>query len=223
VSKSLKVCKDIYMVGGSDISHPYDCGVYLLDAGDLVLIDSGAGMSFDRLVSNIEKLGFDPKKLKTILVTHAHIDHIGSLHRFQQEFGVRIIAHELDADAIEGRGEVAAEAYRVAYTPCHVDLRIKGSDEALKLGKYELKVIHIPGHTPGSIAAYVDIDKQRVLFGQDIHGPYYPEWGADPALARLSLQKLVDLKADILCEGHFGIYQPASEVKRYIQQYVDSL
>jgi len=223
VSKSFKVCKDVYMVGGSDISHPYDCGVYLLDAGDLVLIDSGAGMSFDNLVSNIEKLGFDPKKLKTILVTHAHIDHIGSLHRFQKEFGVRIIAHELDADAIEGRGEVAAEAYRVAYTPCHVDLRIKGSDETLKLGKYELKVIHIPGHTLGSIAAYVDIDKQRILFGQDIHGPYYPEWGADPAQAKLSLQKLVDLNADILCEGHFGIYQPASEVKRYIQQYVNSL
>ena len=223
MTKPSKVCKDVYMVGGSDISHPYDCGVYLLDAGDLVLIDSGAGMSFDRLVSNIEKLGFDPKKLKTILVTHAHIDHIGSLHRFQKEFGVRIIAHELDADAIEGRGEVAAEAYRVAYTPCHVDLRIKGSDETLKLGKYELKVIHIPGHTLGSIAAYVDIDKQRILFGQDIHGPYYPEWGADPAQAKLSLQKLVDLNADILCEGHFGIYQPASEVKRYIQQYVNSL
>lgn len=223
MSKSLKVCTDVYMVGGSDISHPYDCCVYLLDAGDLVLIDPGAGMSFDKLVSNIEKLGFDPKKLKTILVTHAHIDHIGSLHRFQKEFGVRIIAHELDADAIEGRGGVAAEAYRVAYTPCHVNLRIKGSEETLKLGKYELKVIHIPGHTPGSVAAYVDIDKQRVLFGQDIHGPYYPEWGADRAQAKLSLQKLVGLNADILCEGHFGIYQPASEVKRYIQQYVDSL
>jgi len=223
VSKPFKVCKDVYMVGGSDISHPYDCGVYLLDAGDLVLIDAGAGMSFDRFVSNMEELGFDPVKLKTILVTHAHIDHIGSLHRFQKEFGVRIIAHELDADAIEGRGEVAAEAYRVAYTPCHVDLRIKGAEETLKLGKYELKVIHIPGHTPGSIAAYVDIDKQRVLFGQDIHGPYYPEWGADPAQAKLSLQKLVGLNADILCEGHFGIYQPASEVKGYIQQYIYSL
>jgi glyoxylase-like metal-dependent hydrolase (beta-lactamase superfamily II) len=180
-------------------------------------------MSFDNLVSNMEKLGLNPKKLKSVLVTHAHIDHIGSLHRFQQEFGVSIIAHELDADAIEGRGEVAAEAYRVAYTPCHVDLRIKGAEETLKLGKYELKVIHIPGHTPGSIAAYVDIDKQRVLFGQDIHGPYYPEWGADPAQAKLSLQKLVGLNADILCEGHFGIYQPASEVKRYIQQYIYSI
>lgn len=223
MSKPFKVRKDVYMVGGSDISHPYDCGVYLLDADDLVLIDAGAGMSFDKLVSNIENLGLNPKKLKSVLVTHAHIDHIGSLHRFQKEFGVRIIAHELDADAIEGRGGVAAEAYRVSYTPCHVDLRIKGSEETLQLGKYELKVIHIPGHTPGSIAAYVDIDKQRVLFGQDIHGPYYPEWGADPALARLSLQKLIDLKADILCEGHFGIYQPASEVKRYIQQYINSL
>ena len=223
MSKPFKVCKDVYMVGSSDISHPYDCCVYLLDAGDLVLIDAGAGMSFDKLLSNIEKLGFDPKKLKNILVTHAHIDHVGSLHRFQKEFGVRIIAHELDADAIEGRGGVAAEAYRVSYSPCRVDYRIKVSEETLKLGKYELKVIHIPGHTPGSIAAYVDIDKQRVLFGQDIHGPYYPEWGANPALARLSLRKLIDLNADILCEGHFGIYQPASEVKSYIRQYLNGL
>jgi glyoxylase-like metal-dependent hydrolase (beta-lactamase superfamily II) len=223
LSKPSKVCKDVYIVGSSDISHAYDCSVYLLDAGELVLIDSGAGMSFDKLVSNIEKLGFNPKKIKSILVTHSHIDHIGSLHSFQKEFSVQVIAHELDAAEIEGDAGIAAGAYGVTYTPCHVDLRLKGAEETLKIGKYELKVIHIPGHTPGSIAGYVDIDKQRVLFGQDIHGPYYPEWGADPALAKLSLQKLIDLKADILCEGHFGIYQPAAQVKRYIQQYVNSL
>jgi glyoxylase-like metal-dependent hydrolase (beta-lactamase superfamily II) len=223
LSKPSKVCKDVYIVGSSDISHPYDCSVYLLDAGELVLIDSGAGMSFDKLVSNIEKLGFNPKKIKSILVTHSHIDHIGSLHSFQKEFSVQVIAHELDAAEIEGDAGIAAGAYGVTYTPCHIDLRLKGAEETLKIGKYELKVIHIPGHTPGSIAGYVDIDKQRVLFGQDIHGPYYPEWGADPALAKLSLQKLIELKADILCEGHFGIYQPAAQVKRYIQQYVDNL
>jgi len=84
-------------------------------------------------------------------------------------------------------------------------------------------VIHIPGHTAGSIAAYLDADNRRVLFGQDIHGPYYPEWGADPAQAKLSLQKLIELKADILCEGHFGIYQPAAAIERYIRGYLDSL
>ena len=169
------------------------------DAGDLVLIDSGAGKSFDKLVSNIEWLGLDPKRLKTVLVTHAHIDHIGALHRFQQEYGVQIIAHELDAAAIEeGRG-TAAEAYDVRYTPCHVDMRLQSAEEILRFGVHELKVIHIPGHTPGSVAAYLDTDNKRVLFGQDIHGPYYPEWGADPAHARLSLRKLLELKADILC------------------------
>jgi glyoxylase-like metal-dependent hydrolase (beta-lactamase superfamily II) len=62
-----------------------------------------------------------------------------------------------------------------------------------------------------------------VLFGQDIHGPYFPHWGADLAAARRSLQKLIDLKADILCEGHFGIYRPAEQVERYIKQFIGSL
>ncbi len=223
MTKPFEVWKDVYMVGDTELSHPYDCCVYLLDAGDLVPIDSGAGRSFDKLVSNIERLGFEPKRLKAILVTHAHIDHIGSLHRFQETFGVQVIAHELDAGAIEeGRG-VAAEAYGVDYTPCHVDLRIQCSEETLQFERHELKVIHIPGHTAGSIAAYLDRDNKRVLFGQDVHGPYYPEWGADPAQAKLSLGKLMELKADVLCEGHFGIYQPAAAVESYIRGYLDSL
>ena len=64
---------------------------------------------------------------------------------------------------------------------------------------------------------------KRVLFGQDIHGPYVPEWGADPARARTSLGKLIELGADILCEGHFGIYQPADRVKKYIEGYLEEL
>jgi len=217
------VWKDVYMVGGSDLSHGYDCGVYLVDGGDLLLIDAGAGKSFDRLVSNIEKLGFKPGKLKAVLVTHAHIDHIGSLHEFRKAYGVQVIAHELDADAIEQGGGVAAEAYGVSYTPCRVDRRVSKPDDVLPVGRHEFKLIHIPGHTRGSIAAYLDIDRKRVLFGQDIHGPYYPEWGADPAQAKESLKKLLGLKADILCEGHFGVYQPAGEVERYIRGYMDSL
>ncbi len=195
----------------------------MLDAGDLILIDSGAGGSFDSLVSNIRSLGLDPKKLKAVLATHAHIDHIGSLHQFQAKYAVQVIAHELDAAKIEQARGVGAEVYGVPYTPCRVDLRITGSEQSLTFGNYELKVIHIPGHTPGSVAAYIEIEKKKVLFGQDIHGPYYREWGADTAKARQSLQKLIDLKADILCEGHFGIYQPATAVERYIRGYLTSL
>jgi len=223
MTKPFKVYKDVYMIGGAELSHPYDCSVYLLDAHDLVLIDAGAGESFDKLVANIRSLGFDIKKLKAIVITHAHIDHIGALHQFQEAFGVQVIAHEIDAKAIEQGTGVGAEVYGVDYLPCHVDRKIRGTEISLPFGDYELKIIHIPGHTPGSIAAYLDIDQTRILFGQDIHGPYYREWGADPAQAKLSLQKLIELKADILCEGHFGIYQPAAAVESYIRSYLESL
>lgn len=216
----VKVWKDIYQIGGADISHPYDCSVYLVNAGELVLIDSGAGKSFDRLVANMQSLGFAPEKLRAILVTHAHIDHIGALYRFRENSGAQVIAHELDAGKIEQGSGVGAEFYGIDYRPCPVDIKIKDAQQTLKFGEYELHVIHIPGHTPGSIAAYIDMDKKRVLFGQDIHGPYHREWGADPVKAKESLQKLIDLKADILCEGHFGIYEPASAVERYISRYM---
>jgi glyoxylase-like metal-dependent hydrolase (beta-lactamase superfamily II) len=218
-----EVCQGVYLVGDSDLSDAYDCCVYLLDAGDLVLIDSGAGRSFDRIVSNIRTLGFDPAHINTVLATHAHIDHIGSLHQFREEFGARIAAHELDAAAIEDGKGTAAEAYGVSYTPCRVDLKLHGSGETLRFARCDLNVVHIPGHTPGSIAAYADVGEKRVLFGQDVHGPYLPHWGADPVQARESLRKLIDLKADVLCEGHFGTYEPAVEVERYIRGYLLSL
>jgi glyoxylase-like metal-dependent hydrolase (beta-lactamase superfamily II) len=221
MANPFKVWKDVYVIGGLGLSHHNDCCVYLVDSGELVLIDSGAGESFDQLVDNIKKLGFKPEKLEALIATHAHIDHIGALNQFQQRFGAKIIAHELDAEAIETGEDIGAEFYGIAYKPCKVDIRLKNSEESLKLASYELKVLHIPGHTPGSIAVYVDMDK-RVLFGQDIHGPYFLKV-ANPKQAKVSLQRLIDLEADILCEGHFGIYQTADEVKRYIEGYLNNL
>lgn len=216
--KPFRVWREVYAIGGSDLSHPYDCSVYLLGNAELVLIDSGAGESFDQLVDNIQSLGLRPEKLRAVIATHAHIDHVGALYQFREKFGVQVIAHELEASAIETGKGMGAEFYGIAYKPCKVDIRLSKEEENLQYGGYKLKAVHIPGHTPGSIAVYVDMEK-RVLFGQDVHGPYFLK-GSDPVQAKISLQRLIDLEADILCEGHFGIYQPASEVKRYIEGYL---
>jgi len=216
--KPYRVWKEIYAIGGPELSHPYDCSVYLLGGAELVLIDSGAGESFGQLVDNIQRLGFNPEMLKAVVATHAHLDHIGSLYQFRESFGAQVIAHELEADAVETGKGTGAEFYGMDYKPCKVDIRLSQEEESLQYGGYELKTIHIPGHTPGSIAVYVDVEK-RVLFGQDVHGPYFLR-GSDPVQAKISLQKLIDLEADILCEGHFGIFQPATEVKQYIKGYL---
>ena len=213
------IWQDIYIIGDAEISHPHDCCVYLIDAGELVLIDTGAGESFSYLVDNIYTLGFNPEQLTAIIATHAHIDHIGALARFKQKYDVKVIAHELEAQAIESGKGIGAEFYGVVYQPYTVDIRLKETEQDICFDRYTLKTLHIHGHTKGSIAVYMDIAGRRVLFGQDIHGPYDIRWGGDPVQAVISLQKLKDLNADILCEGHFGIYQPANEVNQYIEDY----
>jgi len=223
MSRPYRIWQDVYQIGGSGISHPDDCSVYLVDAGDLVMVDAGAGHSFDRLADNIKDLGLKPEALKAVIVTHAHIDHVGPLARFRDRYRVEVIVHELDTPGIESGRGIGAEFYRVDYVPCPVDRKISGTGDRLSIGRHRFHLLHIPGHTPGSMAVYLDIAGKRVLFGQDIHGPYLPQWGAEPVKARQSLLRLIELKADILCEGHFGVYQPARAVEDYIRQYLDGL
>ncbi len=128
-SGSLSVSQDVYIVGGADLSHPYDCSVYLVDGGqEMVLIDTGAGEGYELIVDNIRSLGLQPEKLKAVIATHSHIDHIGALSQFREEFGVQVIAHELDTEAIETGIGSGAEYYGVSYQPCKVDVVLKGAE-----------------------------------------------------------------------------------------------
>ncbi|MFW9949136.1 MAG: MBL fold metallo-hydrolase, partial [Candidatus Thorarchaeota archaeon] len=109
----------------------------------------------------------------------------------------------------------------VDYKPVRLERRFKGDLETLRLGLYEFQCIHTPGHTPGSISILLEVEDIKILFGQDIHGPFYKSFGSNLEDYQTSMQKLLDLNADILCEGHFGIIKPASEVTRFIQRHMD--
>ncbi|MDD5312530.1 MAG: MBL fold metallo-hydrolase [Dehalococcoidia bacterium] len=211
------------MIGSSEISHAMDCCVYLVDAGELVMIDAGAGRSASQLIDNIHSLGFMPEKLTTLVITHAHIDHIGSLAELKQEYNLKVIAHELDADAIQTGQGVGAQYYGVDYNPVSVDIKLAGAETDRKLGSHNFRFLHIPGHTPGSMAVLLETGGKKVLFGQDIHGPYHRMWGGEPLKARESLKKLIAARADILCEGHFGVIKPAEAVKGFIRDYLNDL
>ena len=217
-----EVTKDIYLIGGDDITDPRDCAVYLLNLGELVMIDAGAGASYDEIVLNIEQLGLDPTKLKAMILTHCHIDHIGGAHRFREAFGCRLIMHRLDAEPVEqGDGRMTAAAwYNLRFPPMPVDVKLKNEEERLCFGDQELVFVHTPGHTPGSLSIYLDRRGERILFGQDIHGPFSAEFGSDPVAWRKSMEKLLALEADILCEGHFGVFQPKDNVAAYIEHYL---
>ncbi len=214
-----EIVKNVYHVGDSG------CSVYLINTNSedgLVLIDCGMSLN---LIKKISKFNLNPKEIRHCIITHSHIDHIAACYDLKLfNKNVKFYAHELDADAIEEEGhdkETAAKWYGVSYKPIKLTKRLKGDLEILKFGTYEFQCIHTPGHTPGSISILIEKeDNIKILFGQDLHGPIIPGV-SDYNDYQNSLRKLLALEANILCEGHFGVFQPANEVQKYIKKYID--
>ena len=217
------ITEGVYLIGGPNISRSDDAAVFMIDFnGELVMIDAGAGRSSRILQRNIEEEGLNPKAISTLILTHCHIDHIGSAPYFRDNFGCKIVIHDLDADAVEEGDPVrtAANWYETSFPPTKMDQRLKGDHEILRFAEQELHCLHTPGHTPGSISVYLDRGGKRILFGQDIHGPFMSSFGSNIEHWKQSMHKLLALQADILCEGHFGIFQPREKVEQYIQGYL---
>jgi len=222
--KAQEIIRGVYQIGGGNITAGEDAAIFLIDfAGELVLIDSGAGRSSEQIVRNMETLGFNPHNISSLLLTHCHIDHIGSAPFFRDKYGTKIFIHELDAEPLEKGDSVrtAADWYDTTFPPTAIDRKLKGAEEILKFGAEELHCLHTSGHTPGSISLYLDRDGKRVLFGQDIHGPFHISFGSNIEDWKVSMRKLLALHADILCEGHFGIFEPKEKVREYIERYLD--
>jgi glyoxylase-like metal-dependent hydrolase (beta-lactamase superfamily II) len=221
---SEEIIKGVYLIGGAGMTTADDAAIYLIDFdGDLILIDSGAGRSSSQIIRNIEMLGLNPANISHLILTHCHIDHIGSAPFFKKQYGAKILIHELDAPAVE-KGDsrkTAANWYGTTFPPTAVDRKLKGEYEILTFGGETLHCLHTPGHTPGSISLYLDRAGKRVLFGQDIHGPFHKDFDSDIDIWKKSMRKLLDLNADILCEGHFGIFDSKERTRSYIEGYLE--
>ena len=213
------ITERVVLVGGPRISDGQDCLVYALDLGELVLIDCGAGPSWPRIRENVERAGMAPADLHTLVLTHCHIDHIGAAAAVVSETGCRVVAHRLDAEAIESGDPIrtASSWYGLDLDPVEVTEKVDGEELTIAFSAGDLRLIHTPGHTPGSLVGVVDDAGERVLFGQDIHGPFSHEFGSDLEAWRRSMTRVLELEADILCEGHYGVFRPADAVRGFIE------
>ena len=216
-----RIARGVYLVGGAQISHADDATSFVIDFGEeAVMIDCGAGRSIETILENIEAAGIDPRRISTLILTHAHIDHIGAAPELRRRLGLKILIHELDAEAAETGDSIrtAADCYGIDFPPTSIDRKLSGNEETLTFNGENLRWLHTPGHTPGSIVILLERDGQRILFGQDIHGPFMPAFGSDVAQWRTSMEMILALKPDILCEGHFGLFRSNDSVERYIRR-----
>ncbi len=218
VKEPVLVCEGVYMVGGPELSDPRDCLCYLVVGGRArVLIDCGAGPSAEVILELAAQAG--GRAPTHLLLTHAHIDHAGGAAQVKSLTGCQVLAHELEAPTLaSGDSERSAAGwYGLKLEPLQADLMVDEGDR-VELGQdCFLHLLHTPGHTPGSLVAWGEFGGKRVLFGQDVHGPFYPAFGSDLGRWRESMRKLLELEADILAEGHYGIFKPAQEVAAFIE------
>ena len=127
-------------------------------------------------------------KVKYILLTHTHYDHVNSLGKLFELTNAKIIVHEEDAKDVENLG--------LPYE------KVKDGDE-ISIGKLKAKVIHTPGHTPGSVCYLVEnkLITGDTLFVEAVGRVDLP--GSNISQMYESLQKLKELADDIeVFPGH---------------------
>ncbi len=213
-----EIADGVFLVGGPETTRSEDCLCYLI-AGEAgrVLIDCGAGVSAGKILDLAEAAGGGPPT--DLLLTHAHIDHIGGAAEIKKRCGLNVLIHQGDAQVLrDGDAEKSAAGwYGLSLEPLEPDVVLTGGETIDLGGGRRLSIVHTPGHTPGSVAAWLAAGGRKILFGQDIHGPFSPAFGSDIDQWAESMRRLIELGADVLAEGHYGVYEPAEAVRAFIE------
>jgi len=134
------------------------CSVYLIyDDIEWALIDIGYEDSAEEFIELIRQLDFPFSKCKTIVASHADVDHIQGLATAKQLLKTTVTAHPAAADLLEKGdrlatfAEIEAQNIDLAMPPVVVDRRVNDGD-VIKIGKLDLEVWHTPGHTDGQLS-----------------------------------------------------------------------
>ncbi|MFF8415876.1 MBL fold metallo-hydrolase [Streptomyces sp. NPDC015680] len=187
------------------------------------LIDTAVPGSAPAILDALTRLGGRPEDLRQIVLTHSHIDHMGSAADLVEATGARVLAGAVDAPFIRGTAPEPQPVYTAPEHALHeqimagfaeadvqptrhvpVDVELRDGDTIDGWGE-PVHVLHVPGHTPGSIALH--LPSSGVLFpgdivataeGRAILGPF----NVDREQAIASFRRLASLDVEALCVPH---------------------
>lgn len=145
------------------------CNVYLVyDAAEWLLIDIGFDETVEEIVEMIRQLDFPLSNCKTLIATHADVDHIQGLAKAKQLLKTTVTGHPLAAeplasgDRIKTFAEVTAQNIHLDMPPVKLDAFVDDGD-TISVGDLELEVWHTPGHTDSQLSFRLD----NLLFSGD--------------------------------------------------------
>ena len=218
----MQLAPSLHRIGSSSL-----VSSYLVEDGGLVtIIDAGLPGYGADLPKELASMGRTLDDVRAVVLTHGDTDHIGFADQIRSERGVPVYVHELDAARARGEvgkpmsgwGPVKVRPFLgfLAYTARNGGLRIKPPRDVITFTEGTLdvpgapRIVHLPGHTPGSVAIHVpSVDAifmgdafttRNVLTG--VEGPQPGPFTLDPERARASLANLDGLEARWVLPGH---------------------
>lgn len=193
-----------------------------------ILVDTGVPGSHNKILRQLRKFNIRPDDIGLIVITHGHIDHFGSAAEFKEILNVPVLIHESDQVALlTGKSipETLKPNYKIwdvvlkpkllndSANICTPDILLKG-DEEFELSEMGIdgKIIHTPGHTPGSIsilmndgnAIIMDLASSGILLGGIIFNSRmkHPPFHDNLEEVKKSINKVLSYNTHTFYIGH---------------------
>ena len=214
----MKITNKYYSYEGGPISS----NVYLIDAENLTMVDTGIGLNMVGLFREIRSDGLDPKKIKYIINTHGHPDHIGGNSRIKRRSSATVMMHEDDAKLLDKLSLLPFSIPLPKMLKSDVDMFLS---DTLDLGGVVLKVISTPGHSEGSVCLYDE--KNKVLISGDTAFAYsvgrWDLFGGNLGKLKNSILKISKIDAEYLLPGHMDCLIGKDKIQKSMEYCMRSL
>jgi glyoxylase-like metal-dependent hydrolase (beta-lactamase superfamily II) len=188
----------------------------LVDGDEITLVDAGHAGSARPLRAYLARIGRSMEHITRIVCTHGHPDHIGGVHEIGALSGAEVYLHAADSERLRiGLREVIANfspgpvIALLTRAPSHARPIDEGAELPVLGG---LRILHTPGHTPGSVCLY-SAERRFVIVGdllQRTRGKVtFPNYffTDDMTAARKSIGRLAALDVETILFSHYPPYR----------------
>jgi metallo-beta-lactamase class B len=203
-----RIAGNLYYVG------TYDLACYLITTpkGN-ILINTGLAASEQQIKDNVKALGFKFKRIKILLNTQAHYDHLGAMAAIKKQTKAKLMINEKDAAEVKsgGSSDYALGGDNSTFAPITPN-RLLHDGDTVKLGNTQLVMLHHPGHTKGSCSFLFTVTEEQKSYKVLIANmptivtdssfaaiPSYPQISADYAY---TLKVMKNISFDIWLASH---------------------
>ena len=224
-AEPIRIVGPIHYVGTREL------GSYLITTPEgHILLDGAMPGSGPLIEASIRKLGYKPEEIRLLLITHAHMDHVGTLAHFKKLSGAPVAVMSAEEPLLKSGGKsdyLYAKEPRFHFPPVAAERLLRDGD-TVQLGGVRLTARHTPGHTPGCTTWTTTVEDRgrsyRVVFPGSTSVNPGTRLGRDPSYQgiaddfRRAIKVLESLQPDIYLPAHASFFDLTGKSARLAKE-----